>query len=269
MKEILRLYLVSDSTGETVTNVARSALAHFDDLKTEEHLWALVRTKGQIDKLAGELQKNNGVVMYTLVNDELEEYLRETCVRLKILAIPVLKETVTTLSSYLGIKTINKPGRQHVMNEEYFSRINAINYALSHDDGQANFDIKDADIILVGPSRTSKSPTAMYLAYKGYKAANIPFVVGQKFPEINEGPMVIGLIINPDVLIEIRKNRILNLNDINNSNYIDFEKVQFEIREAKKFFQNKNWPIIDVTRKSVEETVANIIKLYDQRKLKV
>jgi regulator of PEP synthase PpsR (kinase-PPPase family) len=265
--EVIHIYLVSDSTGETVSNVSRSAIAHFEDLKVEEHLWTLVRTKGQIDKLANSLQKNKGIVMFTIANIELQEYLRETCAKLQTLAIPVLAEVVSTLSSYLGRKTINQPGRQHAMNEEYFSRINAINFTLAHDDGQANFDVNKADIILVGPSRTSKSPTCIYLAYRGYKAANIPFVEGQKFPEISDNPFVVGLIINPERLIEIRKNRILNMNENTSSSYIDYEKVQQEIKEAKKLYQQNNWPIIDVTRKSVEETSANIIKLYQQRKI--
>ncbi len=265
------IFLVSDSTGETVLNVARSAFAHFEGLDIEEHLWVLVRTKGQIDKLASSLQKNKGIVLYTLVNEELQEYLRDTCMNLQVLAIPVLMEVVSTLSSHLGIKTINLPGRQHLMNEEYFTRINAINFALAHDDGQAYFDINNADIVLVGPSRTSKSPTSIYLAYRGFKTANIPFVYGQKLPEIIETlekPMIVGLLLSPDRLIEIRKNRIAGMNDASNYNYIDYDQVTLEVREAKKIYQQHNWPIIDVTKKSVEETAANIIKLYEQRKLR-
>ena len=146
MKKKVHIYLVYDSTGETVLSVARSALAHFENLFIEEHLWSLVRTKGQIDKLSQALQKNDGIVMFTLVSEELQNYLRETCAKLKILAIPVLSEVVSALSSYLGVKTINQPGRQHAMNEEYFTRINAINFALDHDDGQANFDIKITNV---------------------------------------------------------------------------------------------------------------------------
>lgn len=270
MKNI-HIYLVSDSTGETVINVARSALAHFEDLHMEEHLWSLVRTKGQIDKLATALQKNKGIVMYTLVNEELQGYLREICSNLQILAIPVLLEVVSALSTYLGMKTINLPGRQHVLNEEYFTRISAINFALAHDDGQAYFDISNADIILVGPSRTSKSPTSIYLAYRGYKTANIPYVSGQKLPEIIEKlekPLIVGLLVSPERLVDIRKNRINNLNDATNYNYIDYDKVQEEVLEAKKIYQKNKWPIIDVTKKSVEEAATNIISLYEQKKLR-
>jgi regulator of PEP synthase PpsR (kinase-PPPase family) len=266
MKKTIHLYLVSDSTGETVSGVARACLAHFEDLKAEEHLWSLVRTKGQIDKLSSALQKNKGIVLFTIVNNELEEYLRETCAKLQILAIPVLSGVVATLSSYLGINTIKQPGRQHMMNEEYFTRINAINFALAHDDGQATFDVNEADIVLVGPSRTSKSPTSIYLAYRGYKTANVPFVIGQKLPKIEDHPFVVGLTLNPERLIEIRKNRMLNLNEKIHNDYVDYVLVKEEVLEAKKIYRQHNWPIIDVTRKSVEETAANVIKLYEQKK---
>jgi|TARA_B110000503_G_C7098747_1_gene392838 [pyruvate, water dikinase]-phosphate phosphotransferase / [pyruvate, water dikinase] kinase len=268
MNEI-HIYLVSDSTGETVINIARAAFAHFERLNIEEHLWSLVRTKGQIDKLTESLQKKKGIVMYTLVNEDIQEYLRETCANLNILAIPVLEGVVSTLSTYLGIKTINLPGRQHRLNEEYFTRINAINFALAHDDGQAYFDIANADIILVGPSRTSKSPTSIYLAYRGYKTANVPFVLGQKLPEIIENiekPLIVGLLVSADRLIDIRKTRINNLNDMSNYNYVDYDQVHQEIFEAKKIYQKNKWPIIDVTKKSVEETATNIIRLYEQKK---
>ena len=268
----IHIYLVSDSTGETVSNIARASLAHFEGLLVEEHLGSLIRTKAQIDKLALSLQKNHGIVMFTLANEELQEYLRETCTKLEVLAIPVLAEVVSTLSSYLGVKTINLPGRQHTMNEEYFTRINAINFTLAHDDGQAAFDASKADIILVGPSRTSKSPTSIYLAYRGYKTANIPFVKAQKLPKFldeDNGLFVVGLLISPERLIDIRKNRIVSLNDMNNSNYVDYLEVEQEIAEAKKIYRQHNWPIIDVTRKSVEETAANIIKLYELKRAKV
>ena len=271
MKKIIHIYLVSDSTGETVSSVARSSLAHFENIIVEEHLWSLVRTKGQIDRLASSLQKNHGIVMFTVVNEELQQYLLETCSKLQILAIPILSEVVATISSYLGVKSISQPGRQHVMNEEYFTRINAINFALTHDDGQSYFDINNADIVLVGPSRTSKSPTSIYLAYRGYKTANIPFVAGQKLPKILDtlvNPLIVGLLLNPERLVEIRKNRLINLNEVTNYNYTDNDLVYKEVAEAKKIYQQHGWPIIDVTRKSVEETSANIIKMYEQRRVK-
>lgn len=268
MKKNIHIYLVSDSTGETVLSIARSALAHFEGLIIEEHLWSLVRTKGQIDKLANALQKEPGIVMFTMVNQELKNYLQETCTKLHILSIPALDEIVYSLSNYLEIKITNQPGRQHAMDEDYFKRMNAINFSLAHDDGQSFFDLEKADIILIGPSRTSKSPTSIYLAYRGYKTANIPYVFGQNLPNIlNElkKPLIVGLIINYERLIEIRKNRLVNLNEINNHNYVDIDLVHQEIVEAKKIYQKNNWSMIDVTRKSVEETSANIITMYKQK----
>ena len=272
MKKTIHLYLVSDSTGETVSSIARASLAHFEDLQIEEHLWSLIRTKGQIDKLASSLQKNQGIVMFTMVNEELQEYLRETCAKLNILAIPVLAEVVSAISSYLSIKPINQPGRQHLMNEEYFTRIGAINFALAHDDGQSYFDISNADIILVGPSRTSKSPTSIYLAYRGYKTANIPLIPEQKLPDILfqlTKPLIVGLTLNSERLIEIRKNRLANFNESTNYNYVAIDQVDQELIEARRLYQRNHWPIIDVTKKSVEETAANIIKMYEQRKIKL
>lgn len=265
MKKTIRVYLVSDSTGETVMGVSRSAFAHFDGFLIEERLWSLVRTKGQIDRLVKELEKEHGIVMFTLVNEELRGYLSEVCAKLHILAIPVLSEVVKSLSTYLKVKITNEPGRQHALDEEYFKRMNAINFALAHDDGQAYFDLKDADIILVGPSRTSKSPTSIYLAHRGYKTANVPFVLGQNIPESLEKldkAFVVGLLINPDRLIEIRKNRFSNINEVNASNYVDYDQIHKEITEAKRMYKKNNWPIIDVTRKSVEEVAANIIAIY-------
>lgn len=268
MKKTVHIYLVSDSTGETVLSVARSSLAHFDGLRVEEHLWSLVRTKGQIDRLAKALEKDHGIVMFTMVNEELKEYLSEVCSKLYVLAIPVLAEVVMSLSSYLEVQVTDQPGRQHTMNEEYFKRMNAINYSLSHDDGQIDCDLNDADIVLIGPSRTSKSPTSVYLAYRGYKTANIPYVLGQKLPESLkklENSLVVGLTINLERLIEIRKNRLVNINDISNHSYVDHDSVYQELAEVKKIYKQNHWPIIDVTRKSVEEVAANIITIYNQR----
>lgn len=269
MTKTIHVYLVSDSTGETVLSIARSALAHFDGIIVEEHLWSLVRTKGQIDRLVKQLEKDHGIVMFTMVNEELKEYLSEECEKLHVLAIPVLSEVVKSLSNYLEVKVTNQPGRQHTMDEEYFKRMNAINFALTHDDGQAFFDLEAADIILVGPSRTSKSPTSIYLAYRGYKTANIPYVFGQKLPESLEKvqkTLIVGLLINPERLVDIRKNRLININDVSNYNYIDHDMVHEEIAEAKRIYKQHNWPIIDVTRKSVEEVAANIITIYNQKK---
>jgi [pyruvate, water dikinase]-phosphate phosphotransferase / [pyruvate, water dikinase] kinase len=268
MKKVC-LYLISDSTGETVVSVAKSAFAHFKDVIVEEHLWVLFRTEEHIKKLKLELEKKPGIVMYTLVDSESIEKVREVCRENKVPCIPVLAKIVAEIQSYLQMDTINQPGRQHALNEQYFSRIDAINYALSHDDGQAPWGLEEADIILVGPSRTSKSPTCMYLAYRGYKSANIPYVKTSALPDnifSLTKPLIIGLTINVENLMHIRKNRLKAINNSENLNYADEEKIREEIKESRSLYARCNWPIVDVTRSSVEETAARIIQLYEIKK---
>lgn len=269
MTKIVHLYLVSDSTGETVLNVSRAAFAHFENLRIQEYSWSMVRTKGQIDKLSEELKLQPGIVLFTLVNQELKNYLQETCSKLHIFCIPVLDQVVGILSEYLKKEIHDNPGKQHSLDEDYFRRMNAINYTIAHDDGQSFSDLENADIILIGPSRTSKTPTSVYLAYRGYKTANIPFVLGQELPIILDDlkkPLIVGLIINNQRLIEIRKNRLLNIHEMANNTYIDEELVHQELLEARRIYKKKSWEIMDVSRKSVEETAANIIALYRDKK---
>lgn len=256
------LHLVSDSTGETVSSVSRASLAQFEGIEVEEHAWSLVRTRGQMEKVLAGIEEHPGIVMYTLVDAPLIEMLVAECRRRKLPCISVLVSVVTELKAYLGMETHALPGKQHMMNEEYFARVEAINYALSHDDGQGQWELGDADIILVGVSRTSKSPTCMYLAYRGFKTANVPFVLGCPLPEGLEalkGPLIVGLTIGPERLLAIRKTRLQSLKQ-ENSNYVDMDMLQKEIAESRKLFMKHRWPIIDVTRRSVEETAANIIQ---------
>lgn len=268
MKEI-DVYIVSDSTGETVLNVSRAALSHFENIEVIEHTWSMVRTKLQIDKLIDTLKKRPGIVLFTLMDSDHQHYLRDSCSKINVLAIPVLSEIVSVLSTYLNKPLVNIPGRKHALNEEYYSRINAINYAIAHDDGQSYLDISKADIILVGPSRTSKSPTSIYLAYRGYKTANIPYVLDQELPnqlfEVKK-PLIIGLWINPESLVEIRKNRLANF-DKEQINYTNFDTVREELLQARKLYKKNNWPIIDVSKKSVEETATSIINFYENRNI--
>jgi regulator of PEP synthase PpsR (kinase-PPPase family) len=257
------LHLVSDSTGETVGSVARAALAQFDNAEPEEFSWTLVRSRAQLDKVIEGISANPGVVMYTLVDARLSEVLKLECARRGLPCIAVIAGVVSELSAYLGEKTHATPGRQHELNEEYFTRVDAINYALAHDDGQAHWELEEADIVLVGVSRTSKSPTCVYLAYKGFKAANVPFVLDCPLPESLETlkkPLVVGLTINPERLQQIRKSRLLSLGQEQDSNYIDIEYMQREIAESRKLFARHRWPVIDVTKRSVEETAATIIQ---------
>ena len=263
------LHLVSDSTGETVSSVSRAALVQFDDVIAQEHVWSLIRTKGQLEKVIAAIQEHPGVVMYTLVNAELREILRKECQKLKVPSIPVLGPVIRQLSLYLDEEARNRPGMQHELSDDYFQRVEAINYTLAHDDGQAHWDLEDADMVLVGVSRTSKSPTCVYLANRGYKVANIPFVLECPLPDaIRElrQPLVVGLTISLDRLLQIRRSRLLSLNQQEETNYVDGEQVQQEIDAAKKLFREQKWPVIDVTRRSVEETSALIIQ-YRQKQL--
>lgn len=265
------LHLVSDSTGETVNSVSRAALAQFDDVEPEEFVWTLVRSPAQIEKVIEGIRENPGVVMYTLVDNALRDQLKLECARRGLPCIAVLANVVSELSSYLGQETHALPGKQHALDEEYFLRVDAINYALAHDDGQAYWELEEADIILVGVSRTSKSPTCMYLAYKGYKTANIPFVLDCPLPpslEEVKKPLIIGLTINSERLQQIRKTRLQSLNQEQDTNYVDLDYMRREIGESRKLFQKHKWPVIDVTKRSVEETAATILQYLKKRQEK-
>ena len=271
MKEI-NVHLVSDSTGETVSTISRAVMSQFEGVEIKEYVWSLIRTEEMLEMVLNSIEQNPGIVMYTIVEKNLREKLKEHCRKLNTPFIPVLARVVQEVSSYLNMKATPVPGRQHELDEDYFYRIDAMNFSISHDDGQSSWDIEDADIILVGVSRTSKSPTCVYLAHRGYKAANIPFVQGCPLPcdiEKLTKPMVIGLTINPDRLVHIRKNRLMYLTEDQDTSYVDIEKIREEVTAARKLFTRNNWPVIDVTRKSVEETSARIIKLYKDRKCKL
>ncbi|MDE3016125.1 MAG: kinase/pyrophosphorylase [Pseudomonadota bacterium] len=257
------LHMISDSTGETVGSVARAALAQFDDAEPEEYSWTLVRTRPQMEKVLASIRDNPGPVMYTLVDDHLRDMLKMECAKRGLPCIAVISTAVAELSLYLDMKIHALPGRQHELNENYFTRVDAINYALAHDDGQGHWDIDAADIVLVGVSRTSKSPTCMYLAYKGLKSANIPFVLDCPLPPMLEQlhkPLVVGLTIDPERLQQIRRTRLQSLKQEDDTNYVDMERLQQEIAESRKLFSRCHWPVIDVTRRSVEETAATIIQ---------
>lgn len=261
------LHLVSDSTGETVNSVSRSVLAQFESVDAEEHLWSLVRTKGQMERVLEGIEENPGVVVYTVVSDELQLILRDGCREIGVPCISVLSRIIREMSSYLGVEVSDRPGRQYELDEDYFSRIEAINFAISHDDGQQTKELSEADVVLVGPSRTSKTPTCVYLSYRGLYAANVPFVKDCPLPDglLNlHGPLVVGLVISPERLVQIRRSRLQSLHEDRESSYIEIEKVKEEVQLAKKLFQEKKWPFIDVTRSSIEETVAKIINMFKE-----
>lgn len=259
------IHLVSDSTGETVSSVARAAVAQFDKVEANEFDWTLIRTEKQLSKVINSITEHPGVVMFTMVDTKLRDQLKMACSKLGLPCIPVLSRAVSELSAYLGMETHALPGKQHILDDDYFERVDAINYSLAHDDGQAHWELDEADIVVVGVSRTSKSPTCMYLANRGLKSANIPYVLDCPLPESLEHitrPLIVGLTINPDRLQQIRKSRLQSLNQDQQTNYTDMEYMQREIAESRKLYKQHNWPIIDVTKRSVEETAATIMQYH-------
>ena len=263
------LHLVSDSTGETVSSVARASLAQFDDVDAEEHVWSLVRTQGQLEKMIASLDTYPGVVMFTLVDNAMREQLRQACGKRGLPCIPILGHVIREMGNYLDMEATGHTGAQYELGEDYFARIDAINYALEHDDGQATWELENADIVIVGPSRTSKSPTCVYLAYRGYKAANVPFVPNIALPDNIvqlKQPLIVGLTISGDRLIEIRTTRLAAMNQDTQTDYVNEEKVSDEIDAAKKLFRQQGWPVIDVTRRSIEEASATILQLLTERR---
>lgn len=268
MHKEFHLHLVSDSTGETVSSVARAALAQFETVQAIEHIWPLVRTKGQLEKVITAIEQFPGVVMFTLVDQDMRETLRQAAAKKSLPCIPILGHVVRELSNYLDEEATGHSGAQYEMSEDYFARIDAINYALEHDDGQATWELEHADVVIVGPSRTSKSPTCVYLAYRGYKAANVPYVPACPLPEnltSLKQPLVVGLTISPDRLIDIRTSRMQAMQQEARTNYVDEEHVQSEIDTSKRLFRQQNWPVIDVTRRSVEETATLIIQYRERQ----
>jgi regulator of PEP synthase PpsR (kinase-PPPase family) len=263
------VHLVSDSTGETVSSVARACLVQYEGIYVQEHVWSLVRTPGQIEKLMQAIERDRGPVLYTLVDQELREALREHCRRLQLPCVGVLDQAMSVLSIHFHSKTQQWPGRQHLLDEDYFDRIDAMHYTLAHDDGLSMHDLEDADVVLVGPSRTSKTPTCVYLANRGVRAANIPLVPGVPPPlelDASVRPLVVGLITDPERLVQIRVNRLRLLQKDTESEYTDMERVQSEIQDARRLYARRKWATIDVTRRSIEETSAAILQMLAIRR---
>ncbi len=264
------LHLVSDATGETLIAIAHAATVQFEDANPIEHTWALVRTPQQVEKVLHEIEAQPGIVMFTLVDKDIRQRLIEGCNALQIPCVPVLDTVMAALSSFLGGKTKDMPGIQHVMDADYFDRIAAMSYTLAHDDGQAAANLKEADIVLVGVSRTSKTPTSIYLANRGLKVANVPVVPGCPLPEelySANGGLVVGLTTSPERLVQIRRNRLLSLKQNEETDYIELDSVREEVKAARKMFASREWPVIDVTRRSIEETAAAILNLHHEHTL--
>ena len=270
MTNQFHLHLISDSTGETVSSITRSVMSQFDDIKYEEHTWSLIRTNGQMQRVIEGIRETPGIVMYTILNDDLQKLLREVCKELKIPCVPVLARAINELSNYVG-RNVKTPivGRQHELDDEYFARVEAVNYTIAHDDGINTEDLEDADVVLCGVSRTSKTPTCIYLSYRGIAAANVPFVIGCPLPDILfklKKPLVVGLVISPERLLSIRKSRLVSLQEDRDTSYVDIDSIKNEVIEARKLFNKQKWPILDVTRKSVEETTALIFQFLSKHR---
>ncbi len=268
MKNSHNIYLISDSTGETLDRIFLALKAQFENFDYQINQFSFTRTETQIKKIIENAETNkNSIILYTIVNSKLAKFLAEESNKKKIPCFGVLGDLILNFSKLLNQKASHQPSGQHVLNKEYYDRIEAIQFTMNHDDGNNIEDIEKSDIVLLGVSRTSKTPTAIYLANRGYKTSNIPLVNEKSIPEkmtkLVFKSCVVGLTTEADRLFDIRKNRLTSLKESDNTEYINIDEIKKELESSKKIFRKNNWPIIDVTRKSVEETAASIIKIYE------
>jgi regulator of PEP synthase PpsR (kinase-PPPase family) len=263
----LHIHLVSDATGETINTIARACLVQFENVDVQEHFWSLIRTPRQLDLVLEGLRQWPGLVLYTFVDEKLRGALQEFCRAEGLTGISVLDPVLNALAGFLGVRSAQAPGKQHALDADYFARIDAMDYAIALDDGHGATKLADADVIILGVSRTSKTPTCVYLANRGIKAANIPIIPGQSLPDMSvfKKPLVVGLTKDPDSLVEIRKSRLKLLQEDKDTHYTDPEQVRMEVQEARRFFSRLECPVIDVTRRSIEETAAEIMMLLSRR----
>ena len=268
MSNTYQIYLISDSTGETLDRIFIAIKAQFKNIKYIIHTYSFTRTNNQISKILSEAEKQtNSIILYSIVDSNLAKHLAQISNEKKIPCFGVLGDLILSFSKLLNQKASHEPSGQYALNDEYYQRIEAIQFTMNHDDGNLVKEIKKSDIILLGVSRTSKTPTAIYLANKGFKTSNIPLVNENSIPEIlKDNPKiscVVGLSTEPERLVDIRKNRMNSLKETESKSYTDLEKIKKEVLDAKNTFKKYKWPTIDVTRKSVEETAASIIKIYE------
>ncbi|HEY0026435.1 MAG TPA: pyruvate, water dikinase regulatory protein [Allosphingosinicella sp.] len=264
----VHLHLLSDSTGETLELIAKACLAQFEGVEVRRHLWPMVRSEGHLDRVLDDIERRPGLVLYTLVNSNIRRELEQKSRRRGIYAVSALDPVTDALSAVLGQQAKARPGRQHALDAAYFARVDAIQFSIAHDDGVNWENWEEADIVLAGVSRTSKTPTSIYLANRGYKVANIPLVPESPPPSALfslRHPLVVGLTTNPERLIQIRRNRLLSLNQAPETDYVDGEAVNAELAFARRIFADNDWPVIDVTRRSIEETAYAIVKLCNER----
>jgi regulator of PEP synthase PpsR (kinase-PPPase family) len=263
----LHLHLVSDSTGETLESIAKAGLAQFEGVEAVKHFWPMVRSEGHLDRVMQEIGKRPGLVLYTLVNGRVRERLEHCARMLGVPAVSALDPVIDGFSRVLGQAATGRVGRQHTMDAAYFARVEAIQYTIAHDDGQHSEEWEEADIVLAGVSRSSKTPTSIYLANRGYKTANIP-IVPESPPPANlftlSRPLVVGLTTSPERLLAVRRNRVIAMGS-GESDYVDPDAISKELAYARRMFADNDWPVIDVTRRSIEETAAAIINLVQKR----
>ncbi len=272
MTQKFYLHLVSDATGSTLHGLARACVAQFDDVTPIEKFWNLIRTEKQLDMVIEGISEYPGPVLFTFVDDKMRQKLRNACRKMNLPCVAVLEPIMRGLSAYLGKEIKHMPGLQHALTDEYFERIDAVDFALNYDDGQMTEGLEDADVILVGVSRTSKTPTCIYLANRGIKAANIPLVPGVRIDDAIfrlEGPLYVGLTENAARLAHLRRNRLQSGSEeldsrYSENKYLDDDAIEEEIKQARRLFSGHNWPVIDVTRRSIEETAAEILTLLSR-----
>lgn len=264
----MMLHKVSDATGQTLDIVVRACLGQFPHVSLEEKGWTMVRSRDMVHKVLEGIRANPGFVIFTLVDDELTEQLIQGCKALNVPCIDLLNPVLNQLGNFFGLERDQRPGSQYVLDADYFSKIEALHYVLAHDDGQSLRDLNEADVVLVGVSRTSKTPTCIYLANRGIKAANVPIVPGMGLPEellSADRPLKVGITKDPRRLVQIRRQRLKMQGHGEDTDYVDPDAVAQEIREAKRLYTKYDWPIIDVSRKSVEETAATVLQLIHGR----
>ncbi len=265
---VVHLHLVSDATGETVRTLGRACVSQFDGIAVREHFWVLVRNRDQLLGVIEGIRASPGVVLATVVNDELRHLLEVSCREAGAPFVSLLDEPVAAISEWAGRPAHHRPGRRQKLDEEYFARIDAMQFTMVHDDGQLSEDLEEADVVVIGVSRSSKTPTCIYLANLGYKAANMPFVPEVPLPdrvlELTR-PLVVGLTVDPGRLVQVRRNRLRSLHEQRETDYVDLDRVRTEVAASRRLFAEKGWASIDVTRRSIEETAAGIIRLLEQR----
>ena len=270
-RNYFHLHLVSDATGETLISIGRAAAAQYQGVASIEHIYPLIRSAKQLERAISEIETSPGIVLFTLVEPELAKRLEDACRAFGSPCLSVLDPILNFFQSYLGTAATPRPGAQHMLNADYFKRIDALNFTMLHDDGQQPENLEQADVLLLGVSRTSKTPTSIYMANRGLKTANIPLVPGVSLPagvSTLRNPLIVGLLASPERIVQIRQNRLLALNADHETPYVDRVSVAAEVAHSRKLFSEHGWPTIDVTRRSIEETAAAILDLYKVHRMK-